>query len=189
MRVKYTTRGIVLARTHSGEATTLVTILTPELGLVHARAQSVRASGAKLAAALTTLSESDFMLVRGKEGWRVAGAVLEDAWFSRLPNIGVRARVGRLTGLILRLVAGEAHDTELYPIVRGLLIALTTLPEDQHEAIEMLAALRILAALGLDIGDVPSHDVLYDPELLSLILTDRVSYIARINAGIAASGL
>lgn len=189
MRFKYTTRGIVLSRAHSGEATTLVTLLTSELGLVHARAQSVRASGAKLAPALVTFAESDFMLVRGREGWRVAGAVLEENWFSRVSSIDARIRAARISGLVLRLVASDAHDSELYSIIAGFFSALATLPEDMHEAVEVLAALRTLAALGLDTGDLPSATPLYAPSLLSNVLEERTSYIARINNGIAASGL
>ena len=49
----------------------LVTLLTPELGLVRARAEGVRRSGAKLAHALQTLHASDVILVRGKLRRRV----------------------------------------------------------------------------------------------------------------------
>mgnify|MGYP001567250827 CR=1 FL=1 len=77
MRYKYETRGIVLSRAPSGEANAFITLITPELGLVRARAQGVRKPGAKLAAALATFAESSLVLVRGKEDWRIAGAVLE----------------------------------------------------------------------------------------------------------------
>jgi recombinational DNA repair protein (RecF pathway) len=189
MRHKYDTRGLVLSRTHVGEATTFVTLLTPELGLVYARAQSLRKSGAKLAASLPTLAESEVVLVRGREGWRVAGAVLSENWFTRLPDASSRARAARVSGLLLRLVAGEAHDTELYPIIRGFLDALSTLPEQAHEAAEIVVVLRILAVLGLDTAEKQIDENPFAPELLSLVLENRTSYIARINNGIAASGL
>lgn len=189
MRHKYETQGIVLARTHVGEANTFLTLLTPDLGLVQARAQSLRKSGAKLAAALTTLAESSMVLVRGKEGWRVTGAVLEENWFMRLEHTQVRARAVRVSGLVLRLVAGEAQDSELFPIIKGFLTALTELPEDTHEAIEVLAVLRTLATLGLDNGAISDDVSAYTTPLLTEILKNRPSYIARINTGIVASGL
>lgn len=189
MRHKYETRGLVLSRTHVGEATTFVTLLTPELGLVHARAQSLRKSGAKLASSLPTLAESSVVLVRGREGWRIAGAVLDDNWFVRLPDALARARAARVAGLLLRLVAGEARDTELYPVMRGFLAALSALPEDTHEAAEIAAVLRILAALGLDALETESEMSPFTPESLLPILENRTGYIARINNGIAASGL
>lgn len=189
MRHRYDTRGIVLSRSPLGEANALVTVLTPELGLVRARAQSVRAPGAKLAGALTTLTESSVILVRGKEGWRLAGAVPEEQWFARLPDSASRDRVSRVSGLLLRLVAGEAQDSGLFLIMRGYLEALATLPADTHEACEVLAVLRILEVLGLDTGETGGELPAFAPERLAAITLDRQAYIARINTGIAASGL
>jgi len=188
MRHKYDTRGLVLARMHVGEANTIVIVLTPDLGLVHARAQSLRKPGAKLAAALATLVESDVVLVRGKEGWRITGAVLRENWFERLGNKETRVRASRVSGLFLRLVAGETPDTELFPIMRGFLEALAQLPTESHEAAEILAVLRTLAVLGLDTGEIPGGADFSSP-LLATVFKDRALYVARINAGIAASGL
>lgn len=189
MRHKYETRGIVLSRTPIGEANVLVTLLTPDLGLVRARAQGLRRSGAKLAAALATFAESDVVLVRGKDTWRVAGAVLGENWSVRLGAAEPRARAARVSGLVLRLVAGEVRDPKLFQIIGGFFNALAALPRETHEAAEMLAALRILAALGLDAGEIPSGEPAFAAALLAEMLEGRASYIARINAGIAASGL
>ena len=180
MRHKYETRCLVLARSHTGEANTFVTLLTPDLGLVHARAQSLRKSGAKLAAALATLAESEVVLVRGKEGGRLTGAVLEENWFARLGHPAL-VRTARVSNLFLRLVAGEMQNPDLFPIMKGFLESLATAPESDHEAIEILMVLRVLAALGLDAGDIPVG--------LAEVLKTRSTYIARINAGITASGL
>ncbi|MHB0865561.1 MAG: DNA repair protein RecO [Minisyncoccota bacterium] len=189
MRHKYETRGLVLARIHLGEANTFVTLLTPDLGLVHARAQSLRKSGAKLASALATLVESDVMLVRGKEGWRVTGAVLGENWFVRFARRETRVRVARVTSLFLRMVAGETQDAELFPIMKSFFEALVELPEDAHEAAEILAVLRILAVLGLDTGEIPGGMTAFALPMLQTIREDRAAYVARINTGIAASGL
>ena len=189
MRHKYETRGIVLARVHTGEATTLLTLLTQDLGLVVARAQSLRKEGAKLSASLPTLAESQLMLVRGKDGWRVTGAVLEENWFLRLPSIAAQEIVGRVSGLLLRLVAGEAQDSELFPIMKGFLHSLATLPDNLYEAIEILAVLRMLAVLGLDTEEMPDDLSVFAPSALAAILEDRMAYVARINNGIVASGL
>lgn len=188
MRHKYETRGIVLSRSPAGETNALVTLVTAELGLVRAHAQGVRRSGAKLAAALATYAESSLVLVRGKEGWRVAGSVLEENWFARL-QAEDRARASRVANLFLRLVAGEERDTGLFPIIRGLFEALASLPESDHDAAEALAVLRALSALGLDTGGFPEGESAFAAPLLAEIGRDRPVYIARINRGIAASGL
>jgi DNA repair protein RecO (recombination protein O) len=189
MRHKYETRGIVLARTPLGEANALVTVLTPELGLVRARAQGIRSPGAKLAAALSTFAESSFVLVRGKEGWRIAGAVLEENWFVRMEKTLARDIAARVSGLLLRLVAGEVHDQKLFSIIVGFFEALSRIPEDAYEDAEALAALRALAILGLDAGEIPGEVNEFTPATLSRMREGRPDYIARINRGIAASGL
>lgn len=189
MRHKYETRGIVLSRTSVGEANAFVTLVTEELGLVHARAQGVRRSGAKLAPALATFTESNLVLVRGKEGWRIAGAVLEESWSRRISQRAPRIRAARVSGLLLRLVAGEAHDPKLFPIMNGFFKALVAHPENLHEPIEMLAVLRVLAVLGFDTDTMQGDLSEFVPHMLAPIVADRIRYISRINRGIAASGL
>ncbi len=180
---------MVLARMPAGEANTIVTVLTEELGLVYARAQGLRNSRAKLAHALVTFAESDLTLVRGKEGWRVSGAVLYENWFARMRANDSRERAARVTGLVLRLVAGEVQETELFPTVIGFLQALSTLPPAAHDAAEVLAALRVLSALGLDAGEIPTSEAAFGEETLSQVGRERAQYISRVNRGISASGL
>ncbi len=189
MRHKYETRGIVLLRMPAGEMNAYVTLITPDFGLVQARAQGMRRSGAKLASALATFVESELVLVRGMENWRIVGAVLKENWFVRMRNAESRTRAARVCGLLLRLVAGEIHNPDLFGIVSGFFKALATLPEDAHEAAEALAVLRILAVLGLDTGEIPGEASAFSPTLLTAITKKRMNYIARINRGIAASGL
>lgn len=188
MRHKYETRGIVLSRTSIGEANASVALLTPDLGLVYARAQGVRRSGAKLAASLATLVESSLVLVRGKESWRVAGAVLEKNWFAHMKNCS-RMRVARVSGLLQRLVAGETYDPTLFLIMTSFFKALVELSEERHSAVEVLAVIRMLAVLGLDTGEIPGESCLFTPSVLDEITKERAQYIARINCGITSSGL
>jgi len=188
MRHKYETRGIILARAPVGESSSFLTILTPEVGLVRALAQSVRRSGAKLSASLATFSESDLVLVRGRDWWRVSGAVLNTNWFLYMSDTA-RERSGRVTGLFLRLVAGEEQNPTLFSILSGFFKALTELPEEKQGAVEMLAVLRLLAVLGLDTGGLPEETELFSQSTLDLIAQNRSTYLARINNGISASGL
>ncbi|MCR4333770.1 MAG: recombination protein O N-terminal domain-containing protein [Patescibacteria group bacterium] len=188
MRHKYDTRGIVLARSPVGEASAFLTLLTPELGIVRALAQSVRKPGAKLSAALATFTESSVVLVRGRDGWRLSGAVLEENWFPQMTR-SARVRAARVSGLLLRLAAGEARDTALFPILHGFFESLAELSEEEYEAVEILTALRILSALGLDAGEIPGDASVLSSLPTTLIGNNRLGYITRINDGIAASGL
>ena len=189
MRHKYPTEALVLARTPVGEASALLTLLTREVGLVRARAQNIRAPGAKLSAALATFAESELVLVAGKEGWRVSGALLRENWFQRLPR-EARIRAARVSALLLRLVHGEAPDQALYETFAEFLAALSSLPEAEHDAAETLAVLRILSVLGLDAGDIPgAGGAPFSSASLALVAKERSALIARVNRGIAASGL
>ena len=119
------------------------------------------------------------MLVQGKEYWRIAGAILKENWFLRMNNSAARVRAARICHLLLRLVAGETRDVFLFPIINSFFDSLASLPEEKHEEIEIITALRILTALGLDTGEIPEE---ISPKT-------RTSYIRRINRGIEASGL
>jgi hypothetical protein len=90
---------------------------------------------------------------------------------------------------LLRLVAGEAPEPALFPVITGFFRALTELPHELHEAAEILAALRVLSVLGFDAGELPGEASGFTPTLLIQIGAARADYIARINRGIEASGL
>lgn len=188
MRPKYQAEAIVLARSPLGEASALLYLLTHEFGLVKARAQGVRKPGAKLAGALQTLYEADTILVRGKDGWRLSGATLAKNWFETL-SPGARSRAGRIARLMLRMMHGESNDPAHYYIFRGFLEALPLLSEEEAEAAECLAALRMLRVLGLDAGDIPGEDDIYDSSCLVVIQERKREFIMRVNRGIEASGL
>lgn len=165
----------------------MVLLLTRELGLVRARAQGIRKPGAKLAHALTTFAGSDVTLVRGKEGWRLAGAILSHDYFEELPP-DARERAGRIANLLARLVSGEGGDTGLFERFDSLLRTLPTLSKEDAEDAEVLAALSLLEALGLDAGERPTGEFL-STEALDYARAHRKELIVRVNRGIEASGL
>ncbi len=186
MRHKYSTQALVLARYPIAEAGMVVTLLTPELGLIRARAEGVRRSGAKLAHALQILHASDVILVRGKEGWRLTGALLHEDCFSCLTREG-RMRAGRVAGLLLRLVSGELAEPALHAHFYDFVRALPDLTEEEQNGAESLVALRLLHTLGSDAGELPPAG--YTKEALDHALADRTGLVVRINRGITTSGL
>lgn len=188
MRPKYPSRGIVLARYPAGEANTTLVMLTPEFGLVRARAQGLRKTGAKLAPALQTLTECEAVLVRGKDGWRLSGAVLVEN-YTRTLTKAARERAGRIAALILRLVHGESPDPTIFYIFNDFVAALKRLPEPAQEIAEVVAALGIVNDLGLDAGEIPEGALEFREEALVGIAGERRDLILRVNRGLTASGL
>lgn len=175
MRHKYTTRAVVLGRGAVREAGLTLTLLTEDMGLVRARAEGLRKSGAKLAGALQTLCECEVTLLRGREGWRLSGALLTENHFNILPS-GARATAARVAGLFLRLMPPDAHEPGFYVLYQDFLHSLAGLYAEQLDTAECSVALSLLVMLGLDAGPVDSN-------------SSRSDVIVRINRGIAASGL
>ncbi len=63
---RYTTRGIILARTNYAEADRILTFLTPNYGKIKAIAKGVRKSKSKLAGGIELFSVSDLTLIIGR---------------------------------------------------------------------------------------------------------------------------
>lgn len=161
----------------------MLTLLTADFGLVRARAEGLRKPSSKLAHALQTLSESEATLLKGKEGWRLAGAVLTRNWYRDLGK-PARLRAGKRASLILRLVQGESASTELFETYEEFLSNLEADDEILQDAAELRASLRILELLGHEEGGVPTLD-----EIAALKNGERRALVARVARGIDASGL
>jgi hypothetical protein len=148
----------------------------------------VRKAGAKLSCAVQTLVESDVILVRGKEGWRLSGALISYNWFGGLTKDN-RTRAGRVAHFLLRMVHGETNDTELFSILKSFLEVLTRVRETEADSAEHVVVLRLLHELGLDAGSPLGSYEDYSDSVLSEVMQDKRSFITRINRGISASGL
>ena len=175
MRHKYVTRAIVLNRFPARESGLTLTLLTEDFGLVRARAEGLRKSGAKLASSLQTLCECDVTLVRGKDGWRLTGALLSENRFRGLA-VPARASAARVAALFLRLMPPDAHEPGFFILYADFLKRLPVLGQEEQDTLECTVALSLLGMLGLDEGT-------------SVEILDKNDTIVRVNRGIAASGL
>ncbi len=80
-------------------------------------------------------------------------------------------------------------DPELFLILNSFLAALKGRTEDEQDAAEMLAVLRMLHALGVDAGDTFGASDDYSDQALARAHDERSALIVRINHGISSSGL
>ena len=96
---------------------------------------------------------------------------------------------GGVGSLLLRLVRGEHAEPELFHTYSEFMGALPVLSEAEQDAAECLAALRILRALGLDDGPVSDSQTNFASVSLAEVIRTRSEIVARVNRGIAASGL
>ena len=74
MYQKYNTEALILGSWESGESDRVFALFTRDFGLVRARATAVRAERSKMRYALQSYAHANVSLVRGKRGWRLAGA-------------------------------------------------------------------------------------------------------------------
>lgn len=144
------TEAFVLGSRPKGEDSKILILFTRELGLVYAHAQGIRKISSKLRFTLQDFSHASIDLVRGKEIWRVTTAS-PIGTYSHLRRMPENERIlARVTSLIVRLVAGEEANGELFDILvrtYSLLERGAQTPED-FRALELLCVARILITLG-----------------------------------------
>jgi DNA repair protein RecO (recombination protein O) len=188
----HATDGVVLYKRGVGEANTLVSILTRDLGLVRAKATSARVEHSKLRYGLETLTQGRYSLVRGKHEWKLTG-VEHISHALAAGSAGRRQRSGKIAKLLLRLIHGEEPVPALYKTVAEGLRALNVAPtEADADAVETVLVLRILAHLGY----LPHTQALsqfieggYSVELAAEALKSRNLLIKAINESLIATGL
>ncbi len=146
MYQKYQTDAIVVAARESGEADKTLALYTRDFGLVRARATSVRAEKSKMRYALQPYARANVALVRGKSGWRAAGATASMSAAGK-DTSGVSA-FARISELVTKLVVGEDHNEYLFDALAQAHIALMCEHVESVATIEIVAVARILFALG-----------------------------------------
>jgi DNA repair protein RecO len=146
MYQKYQTEAIVVGSRENGEADKTFSLYTREFGLVRARATSVRSEKSKMRYALQSYSCADLALVRGKNGWRAAGASSLSGATNK-DTAGVSA-FARISDLVLRLVAGEEKNEYLFETLSEAHTALMRERVEAVATIEIVAVARILYSLG-----------------------------------------
>ena len=146
MYQKYHTDAIVLKSYESGESDRVFALYTHDFGLVYARATSVRSEKSKMRYALQTCARAHVSLVKGKNGWRLAGAVtLQTPIGKDIKGVGTFARIAEL---VVRMVGGEELNTYLFETLAEAHCVLVTTYVESTVTIEIVCAARILYALG-----------------------------------------
>lgn len=179
----YHTEGFILGSSASGEANRSFRIFTKELGLIKASAQGVRYLKSKLRYSLHDYSFAELSLVRGKEFWRVTGAIKRQNVYEALRNDQeVLAVFARVFSLLDRLLSGEEQNLGLFDYLReAVRFALSKkLPKPLVRNFEYILVLRILFSLGY-LGTSPdSATFVESPYWSDELLTEMNPVMARI---------
>ena len=194
---QYQTSAFILESNASGEHSRRLTLLTRELGLVSALAQGLRKENSKLRFSLQPLSYASVVLVRGRETWRVTGAIQsEHIWLRLRESQDVLALIARLSALCRRMLHGEEENTQLFDVLFGCISFLSekiSLTDSELLTVEAITAARILHLLGYVRSD-KKFGTLFEtsgivPELIESITKERPSLLRTINASLQASHL
>ncbi len=191
----YNTEGFVLGSLPHGEANSFIYIFTRELGLVGARAQSVRTVSSKLRFSLQDFSYAKVSLVRGKNVWRITNATLINNFHTDFKNEPEKAVVcANVFALLKKLLAGEEKNAELFGIISdGLLFLKNSCEKGDVSQTELLLVLKILHNLGY-IGDHSKLESFikipeWSREVLQEMLSIKNEALLHVNNALKASQL
>jgi len=167
MYQKYQTDALVLKSSEMGEADKMFALYTRDFGLVHARASAVRKERSRMRYALQNYARAEVALVRGKRGWRLAGASARNDAAGAADAIRSFARISELA---LRLIQGEEKNEYLFAALAEAHGALMSPACSACPTIEIVCVARVLYALGYISAEALEttlfvHTAYGDPEL------------------------
>lgn len=185
----YTTETIVLKRVPYDNNVSYL-LFTKDFGLISALATGVRKSESKLRYALQEYSVCQISLVKGKSTWRITSALLEKNLYLHTETFAAKDVIARICTQVIRLVAGQEKDEQLFDTVRMGLQELSESTTDAIASLEILIMLRMLYLLGYvsDVDMVAPYSV-YDEKALEIVSLSRSLFIAHINKGLQESQL
>ena len=145
MYQKYQTEALILRSRERGEADKVFALYTRDFGLVWARASGVRRENSKMRYALQNGAYIQTGLVRGKRGWRLAGASAMRQFGGNAAGALVFARICKL---VMRLVQGEEHNAYLFETLADAQATLSASAHTDLPTVEIVCVARVLYALG-----------------------------------------
>lgn len=190
----YQTEGLILGTYPSKEADRQLLIYTREFGLLRATAQGVREIKSKLRYSVQPYSHTMVNLVRGRIGWRLTNARLEENFYQSLADDKARLLIlARVFSLLRRMVHGEEKNVALFEsLVTGFLF-LKAAPRETIAEVEIVLVLRVLYHLGY-VGDSPQLSTIlvhgpWDRAMLSHAAAKRSLVLRSVNESLKASQL
>ncbi len=188
------TEGIVIGITNRGEANRVITILTRNLGLVRASAQSIRKNESKLRFSTQQLSHCYCDFVLGKEYWRIIGVESIHTGNDLVLHTELWNAWNRCALLLKRLLPVDEAHPELYDAIHdAYMFSIQHVDTLDAVSFEHFLVLRILTHLGYwSVVDDEEKDLLHQPlskELFDQKQTFLRSYTKAINEAIRTTDL
>ena len=191
----YITDAIIVRGIDYSEGDSQKIIFTRDLGLLSARAQSIRKLASKLRFSLQDYHLSRVSLINGKAGWRIVSARFEESFFEYFRNDKSKLKaLARVISLTEKITPYEEKNSEIFfaliLFVEDLKIFNT---EEEIKNIECVYALRTLHRLGYLLEDAQFFEFLENKPLekdsLIRISNIREKAISVINMALKESHL
>ena len=190
----HTTPAYILSSRDIGEASKILTLFSRDHGVIEGIAQGVRFNKSKLRYALPEFSRPLVSLVRGREYWRIVGAVYHPREEVAPPPGEALTLYVRVLALIRQLAPLEAENQELFIEIEQAFRHLRALsvPEELKN-FEAILVLRVLKNLGY-IGERAAlskfmDSFVWSSGILGEISDVREEAIRAINESLAATQL
>jgi|TARA_Y100000310_G_scaffold170442_2_gene170620 DNA repair protein RecO (recombination protein O) len=169
----YQTDGFVIGGRDISEANRYCELFTRELGLVRAVARSIRKEKSKLRYHMQDFSRARIALVRGREVFRLTGAVSYDNLYIKLKGSPEKLNtLARIIWLLKRLVHGEGRNDYLFSsFSHGVEYLLEKASQEELRDVENIVALRILFSLGYLPSSSSLEPILESTEITKKALT------------------
>lgn len=189
----YNIEGIVINSISVSESSSILYVLTEDLGLIRVWAQGIRKVNSKLAPHVQDLTQTRIVVVKGREYWRLTDAEKRKGYSSLLQEKSTRAVVIRLIQIIKRL-AHEGVDKEVFTLTSNFLQHLENKKYDkiESEVFEIIYILRLLNILGYGINGhakILKEPLEWSIEREKYVLKNRSLLIKSINEALKISQL
>lgn len=158
MSQTYQTEGIVLARSNLGEADRLVTVLTPDYGLVKAVAPGARKYHSSLRGRMELFVVNELLIVKGRSIDRIIQAQTLESNNGLSGDLGKLSASQYLAELILCMALSEQPQADLYKVLLLHLKRLERLKESTELIPHLTGAVFHILTLA---GIAPSADRCY----------------------------
>ena len=141
----YITEALVCGSYDSNTSDRSFLLFAREAGMIYAQAKSVREERSKQRYALQVCSHVRTTLIRGKSGWKIAGAEPQQNLYALSETREARAFLRNIILLLRRVVHGETVYEEIFDDIIG---TCTEVGKHNPSKLECVLTLRILHALG-----------------------------------------
>ena len=142
----YQTEAIVIKKTKLGEADTILTLYTPNLGKIQGFAKSLRKTKSKMAGHLELLTHSQISLARGRNIDTVTGAQTINSFLPLKSDLELSSCALYATELVNQFAADDVEDQ---PVFQLLLATLQRLSQgDNSDLVLRYFELQLLNAVG-----------------------------------------